>query len=265
MLVKNTNLSRILVLIIVSLVLRFSVLQYADQLNISDAKRYYEVSANLDQNDLTLDFTQKKWYDFAPIHILFLYLTDRNLIVQIFLSVITVLILYNVNNILGWIWCFYPVSIFNSVSYFKENLLFFFIAVILWLYHYKSKWFLVFLPFVFLGFTGFYSISYNQTVFADAGLMHKFWRMWKPEFNILCYIDESWNYILLIPYSILIICYIRTAEINMITIMIFFYTLTVTYIHGYSRFREPILIFIIYEVIRKIHDRTSNKIFDELF
>ena len=64
------------------------------------------------------------WYERTPAYTLFLYLIrpENVIVIQIILSAIGVLFMYKMNKIAGWIFCLYPVSIFNSFQFMKQTL-----------------------------------------------------------------------------------------------------------------------------------------------
>jgi hypothetical protein len=72
------------------------------------------------------------WYERTPAYTLFLYLTDRILLMQILISAFGVLLMYRMNKAAGWAWCFYPMDIIHSFQYMKETLLIFIIISIIY-------------------------------------------------------------------------------------------------------------------------------------
>ncbi len=242
-----TNKEKIIFLILIALVLRLAMLPAVSKLFVTDARQYYIISEKLEvPADVTAQYGFTKWYEWSPAHILFLHFTNRSLAVQILLSVLTVFILSKVNIKLAWVWCLYPVAVAFSVTYFKENLLFFCFAVILYIST-RNKWY-IFLVFpITLLFTGLGAYNYNQSI--SLGFASNIIQMWKPGFHILRVFGD-WTYILAVPYTIIIIAFVRCARFNLNTIVIILYTLIYCTVYGAPRFREPILIILIYEICR---------------
>ncbi len=239
--------SKAILLILVALTLRLAMLPFADSLFVTDAKQYYQIAENLEvPAEVTEQYGFIKWYEWSPVHILFLHFTNRELGIQIILSVLTVLILYKINPYLGWFWCLYPVAIAFSVTYFKENLLFFCYSIILYLSA-RNKWNILLIFPITLLFTGLGAYNYNQSI--SLGFASNIIQMWKPGFHILR-VFGNWTYILAIPYTVLIIAFIRYARLNLNLIAVILYTLIYCTVYGAPRFREPIMIILVYEIMR---------------
>lgn len=240
--------NKIIILILVALVLRLAMLPAVNKLFVTDAKQYYQIAEILEVPlEVTAQYGFTKWYEWSPVHILFLHLTNRILAFQILLSVLTVFILSKVNIKLAWFWCLYPVAIAFSVTYFKENLLFFCFATILY-FSIRNKWYILLIFPVTLLFTGYGAYNYNQSI--SLGFASNMIQMWKPGFHILRVFGD-WTYILAVPYTILIIAFIRYARFNLNLVVIVLYSLIYCLVYGAPRFREPILILLVYEVIKK--------------
>lgn len=97
----------------------------------SDAKAHYETSINLEvpkESQETIGY--KDWWVRTPVYVLYLHLTHQSLLFQILISAFTVLLLYKINPLAGWIFCFYPQSIILSFQYNKEVLIWFIEAVL---------------------------------------------------------------------------------------------------------------------------------------
>jgi hypothetical protein len=95
-----------------------------------DSWEYYYNSQELQVWDRAAErLGYAEWYYRTPAYTLFLYLIrpDNAIAVQIIISSLTVLLLYKLNYKAGWMFCFYPISIFGSFQYMKETLLIFLI------------------------------------------------------------------------------------------------------------------------------------------
>lgn len=241
MVLKKIKINKNLILILViGLVFRILIQTQSDKFFIQDAKAYYEISESLQPiNDLS------HWYSWTPIHVIWLHITHRSIIIRILISLITVFILYKINEILGWIWTLYPMAIIFSATYLKENTLFLFTALVLWLYHYKSKYYILLFFVVILGFTG---ASLSYAIELKTGIMQNFWEIVKPNFVLYSNISSTLNYIFAVPYTILMIYYIRTARFTPIFCTIIIYLTVYSILYGTSRYREPLMMLIFYEI-----------------
>jgi hypothetical protein len=104
----------------------------------SDAKAHYETSINLEvpkESQETIGY--KDWWVRTPVYVLYLHLTHQSLLFQILISAFTVLLLYKINPLAGWIFCFYPQSIILSFNFNKETLLWFVLAMLLYVIHFR--------------------------------------------------------------------------------------------------------------------------------
>ena len=97
----------------------------------SDAKAHYLTSINLEVPKESQEVIgYKDWWVRTPVYVLYLHLTRQSLLLQILISAFTVLLLYKINPLAGWIFCFYPQSIILSFQYNKEVLIWFVEAVL---------------------------------------------------------------------------------------------------------------------------------------
>ncbi len=81
----------------------------------SDAKAHYETSINLKVPKESQErIGYKNWYERSPAYVFYLHVTNQSLLLQIILSSLTVVFLYKINELAGWLWCFYPQSIILS-------------------------------------------------------------------------------------------------------------------------------------------------------
>ena len=97
-----------------------------------DSWEYFYNSQNLEVWENAKDYVgYELWYERTPAYVLFLYLIrpENAIFVQTIISALGVVLMHNMNRTAGWIWCFYPVSIFNSFQYMKET---FYIFLIIW-------------------------------------------------------------------------------------------------------------------------------------
>jgi hypothetical protein len=77
-------------------------------------------------------FNYNNWYERTPAYVLFLYLIDRVLLLQVIISAFGVVLMYRMNRLAGWIWCLYPMDIIHSFQYMKETLLIFLIIAVIY-------------------------------------------------------------------------------------------------------------------------------------
>ena len=104
----------------------------------SDAKAHYETSINLEVPKESQEVIgYKDWWVRTPVYVLYLHLTHQGLLLQILISTFTVLLLYKINPLAGWIFCFYPQSIILSFNFNKETLLWFVLAMLLYVIHFR--------------------------------------------------------------------------------------------------------------------------------
>ena len=97
----------------------------------SDAKAHYETSINLEVPKESQErIGYKDWWVRTPVYVLYLHVTHQSLLFQILISAFTVLLLYKINPLAGWIFCFYPQSIILSFQYNKEVLVWFVEAIL---------------------------------------------------------------------------------------------------------------------------------------
>jgi hypothetical protein len=97
----------------------------------SEASIMYETSINLEPTEemkSKIHYTQ--WWERSPVYVYFLHVTNQSIELQLLLSALTVLLIYKINHVAGWIFCFYPQSVILSFQYNKETLLWFIEAVI---------------------------------------------------------------------------------------------------------------------------------------
>ena len=107
----------------------------------SDAKAHYETSINLEVPKYAQEtIGYKNWWERSPVYVLYLHVTCQSLLIQIIVGSLTVLILYKLNPLAGWLWCFYPQSIILSFQYNKETILWFIIAGLFLLVQHFFSW-----------------------------------------------------------------------------------------------------------------------------
>lgn len=75
------------------------------------------------------------WWERTPAYVTFLYLVrpQNAIAVQIIISCLGVVLMYRMNSLAGWIWCFYPISIFNSFQFMKETVYIFLIICLIYI------------------------------------------------------------------------------------------------------------------------------------
>jgi len=104
----------------------------------SDAKAHYLTSINLEVPKESQEVIgYKDWWVRTPVYVLYLHITHQSLLLQILISTFTVLLLYKINPLAGWIFCFYPQSIILSFNFNKETLLWFVLAMLLYVIHFR--------------------------------------------------------------------------------------------------------------------------------
>jgi len=189
----------------------------------------------------------------SPAYILYLYLTQRNLYLQIFINVLAIVLLFRINKVAGWIYCFYPVNILDSIMYHKEAVMI--PLVILSLYLIKNKWILV--PTILLivaAFQSYGTVVTNTFISSHQGVLQNIWELWKPVFTRL---PSWWNYILFIPYSFMMFMFIRKQKIWSYQFELFcIWTVVYGLIYGLARYREPLIPVILLSVIRLVRRET---------
>ncbi len=92
----------------------------------SDAKAHYETSISLKvpiESQEKIGY--KNWWERSPVYVYYLHITKQSLLIQIIISSLTVLILYRINALAGWLFCFYPQSMILSFQFNKETILWF--------------------------------------------------------------------------------------------------------------------------------------------
>lgn len=211
-----------------------------------DSIEYYTVSQNLTvpsfiTNHLgasghILGYTH--WYERTPAYMLFLHIVTVNnaIWLQILLSSIGVVLMYKMNSIAGYIWCVYPVSVFNSFQFMKETLLIF--LIILAVFYLRDKKMILY--FVILGIMLMFA-SYGKTFqfHPKQGFMQNFYEMWKPSFNM---IPLFLSYILFLPYILFMFYFVRHVDVRSFEMMIVItFTLVYSLVYGQNRFREPLM------------------------
>ena len=126
---------RIPQIFLIAFILRFMLSFIRPDLpTLIDEKEYFyngknlEIIYNPSEDGRMYDY--QHWYNRTPVYMLFRYLTqDFTLIVQMIFSSIGVVLMWKMNKIAGWIWCFYPVDVFYSFHYFKFSLMTFLIIL----------------------------------------------------------------------------------------------------------------------------------------
>lgn len=105
----------------------------------SDANAHYLTSINLEVPKEQQDkIGYKNWYERTPLAVFFFHITHRNIFILILISSLTVVILYGINHLAGWLWCFYPQAIILSFQFNKETLLWFVLASLIYIAHWYS-------------------------------------------------------------------------------------------------------------------------------
>lgn len=100
-----------------------------------DSWEYYYNSQNLEVWQNAKNYVgYYNWYERTPAYVLFLYIIrpENAIAVQIIISSLGVVLMYKMNKAAGWLWCFYPVSIFNSFQFMKETIYIFLIICLIY-------------------------------------------------------------------------------------------------------------------------------------
>lgn len=235
------------ILIIIAFILRLIVLFLVGPIMENDALEYYNNSINLTVEANIWGYTE--WYERTPIYTLILYLTNQSLIIQILISVLSAVLLFKLNPIVGWIWAIYPQSIFLASQYYKETYLLFFIILSIYLLRNKKEWLILIIPIIMLGFVS-YGIEQPPGKF-----MQNVWEMWKPSF----YPTGFFNYLQMPFYIIIIFLFIKKITIFDPTLLIVIsFTLVYGYLHGEFRYREPLIPLILLTVFTPINKMKYN-------
>lgn len=101
-----------------------------------DSWEYFYNSQNLEAWQNATDYIgYEYWYQRTPGYVLFLYLIrpENAIPIQILISAVGVVLMYRMNKLAGWMWCFYPVSIFNSFQFMKETIYIFLIICLIYI------------------------------------------------------------------------------------------------------------------------------------
>lgn len=181
------------------------------------------------------------WYERTPAYILYLHLTHRELIIQVLISSISCLIMYRLSKTAGILWMFYIQDIMYSFQYQKETLLLFFIILAIYLFKDNKIWLLIAIPLTIIPFSSFGGvIIFNHS--SSKGFLSNFWNLWKPAFDIFVLYSKWFVYIQALPYTLMIIYFIRktralTPEFGLFLLL----SITYSIIYGQPRYREPFM------------------------
>ena len=100
-----------------------------------DSWEYFYNSQNLEIWQNAKEYIgYEYWYQRTPAYVLFLYLVrpENAIFTQIIISSLGVVLMYKMNKTAGWLWCFYPTSIFNSFQFMKETIYIFIIICLIY-------------------------------------------------------------------------------------------------------------------------------------
>ncbi|RPI19696.1 MAG: hypothetical protein EHM58_00390 [Ignavibacteriae bacterium] len=186
------------------------------------------------------------WYERTPTYVLFLHIIHRELIIQILICSLSTVLMYKMNKLAGWIWCFYPQDIIYSFQYGKEGLLIFCCIAAIYLLRYHRKWLLIAIPLIVIGFSSSANVvgSCQQTM--SFGFMNNIWELWKPAFNTSIYYSKWFVYIQAIPYLILMWYFLRNVNFFSTEIfLIILFTIVYSFMYSCQRYREPLMPLII--------------------
>jgi hypothetical protein len=177
------------------------------------------------------------WWSRSPAYILFLSIftyQETVLVIQLLLSIFSVVLLYKCDIRLGWIWCFYPQDWGYWMNTNKETLLLF-VCIVAIFYLWNNKWWLVLtIPIIITMFAS-YGMNHPETKF-----MQDFWELWKPSFNLI-YSDLS-RWVMIPAYICLIWLFIKKVNLwSPVMVLVIILSITYGSTFGQSRYREPIL------------------------
>ena len=195
----------------------------------------------------------RSWYERNPLHTLVLYVTHRSILFQIGLSVLTVLLLFKINHIAGWLYCFYPQSIIYSNMFTKVTLTLF--LFVLAMYLFKNKKWLIIASFIAIQLSTMSlfhlgSGSQGMTEEFSVGYWLKAFHLWQPTFNHTPAIfGNIIQYIQMPFYILLMFLFFRTTEINYAWVIVFILTIGSMLMYGHAYMREFILPVILINVL----------------
>jgi len=220
---------------------------FGTYLNItnSDSLEYYINSINFQPLDVHKAYWgYDNWYERTPLYILFLHITHRELIIQVFLSALSCVLMFKLNKTAGILWIFYPQEIIYSFQYGKETLLIFLVIMFIYLLRNHRIYLLLAIPLIILGFVSYGGVIHTNNSLSK-GLMQNFWNLWKPAFNVSLIYSKAFVYIQFLPYAAAMLYFIRKVKLASIEFGIFT-MLTVVYCIIYSepRYREPFMPFL---------------------
>ena len=209
----------------------------------TDAVEYYYNSVDF---QVLPGATYTNWYERTPAYVLFLHLIQRQLLIQILLSSIAVVLMFKMNKLAGWLWCFYPFDVISSFQYHKECLLVFLIIGLIYLFRERRNWLLL-IPLIMIPFGSSPAIVMAKS---HTGFINNIWEIWKP-----MYISDMGliNTVLMfqIPfYVLLMFLFIRKVPIISIEIALCV-IFTGIYVFNYAipRYHEPLIPLIVLFVV----------------
>lgn len=204
-----------------------------------DSWEYFYNSQNLEVWQKAKEYIgYEYWYQRTPAYVLFLYIIrpENAIAIQIIISSLGVTIMYKMNRIAGWLWCLYPISIFNSFQFMKETVYIFLIICLIYIL--RRRMISLYISILILTLT-FASYGTIFNFHPSQGFMRNFYEMWMPSFNML---PIQWNYILFIPYVCFMFYFVRHIEIISFEFLITItFTIVYSIIYAQPRFREPLM------------------------
>lgn len=207
-----------------------------------DSMEYYQTSINFEPPEIIrLLLGYNYWYERTPAYILFLHLIHREIFIQIIISSFSVVLLYRINKIAGWLWCFYLQEIMYSFQYAKESLLLFFIILSIYYLKNNKRWLIILIPLIIIPFSSFGGvIRFNHNY--GQGFLSNLWNLWKPAFDITVVYSKWFVYLQVIPYSIVFFYFLRNVKLFSLEFCIAA-GLSIVYgiIYGQPRYREPFM------------------------
>jgi len=219
-----------------------------------DAREYYINSQTLENTARHLPYDH--WYERTPAYMLFLHLVRQNLVVQIFLSALTCVLLELLYRHSGWFYAFYLPGICYSNMYMKETLLVFFFVGAVYVFRKHRGWLVLVLPLLFASFLSYGAVwEYNKQHIRilDRVFTEHIWALWKPEWGYSDFVPEpapwlSWllRGLFFIYYTPVMFLFLRKIRIGDFELWIVL-GLTVVAIlsFGIARYREAAMPFIV--------------------
>ena len=218
------------------------------KIQLMDASEYYYNSINLEVDKISADYWgYSHWWERNPLHTLILYLTGNSIMFQIFISALSVMLLFHLNKFAGILLMLYPQNIIYSFLTTKINIMLFLVVVAMVIF--KDRKFYLFLSVVVIQmlFISYFNLHPQTTGIMEElnrGLINKITMLWQPSFNhthivlgtnLIQYIQSPF-------YIFLIIYFIRKVGItNPVLYVVIFLTIGAGIQYAHEMHREFII------------------------